>query len=183
LSASELEKVVQMVQLLQDDDTLVLKIRHELGSDDVARAKVLANPDEPDCLALATRLRSKKRELQASIETVSAEVATALSTGLPTARSLQDKLRGLRRELARADHALDELYELARSGTGRQAERRARAASVALGKKRVEAVYEALKALGLEGMEERIESMRVIFKDPANREGRVSMTPRKRQES
>ncbi|MGB7160366.1 MAG: hypothetical protein WBD40_20020, partial [Tepidisphaeraceae bacterium] len=91
------------------------------------------------------------------------------------------RLRGVSRELADNEEALDRLYDLLRPGADRQADRRTRAACIEIGQARLDAVESNLKSVpGIEAAKERVQVTRAQFaEDAATADGRVLLTVRK----
>ncbi len=114
-------------RLLASKDEFVLVLRHELTAADVRRAAVLANPPQDTCLKIIRGLRQRKAELLFHRETVHAEVMTGFAIGDPQARSIARDLRGLDRQLAETEEALDQMFEILRSDSPRQSQKRTRA--------------------------------------------------------
>ena len=180
LSIGERRKLAGLVELLESDDTIVLRLGHELGKGDLERAEVLANPSREDCLDLITNLGVRKRELERQVGEVQVHARAAWAVNDVTrAERLREQLESLNREAGLTEEALDELYDRLRPGSERRAPRRVRAAAVQLAALRLERVHRALLELDLADIESRIEKGGARFKlNEAGEPGRVLVTPK-----
>jgi hypothetical protein len=177
--ALSLENILQLHALLvqmNNDDTLVLTLRHELGGGDVSRAAVLANPSPEDCRNLAYRLHLNKIDLltarQAAAQQVRAQLAS--NFGADANESIRH-LNEIDRALAANEDALDNVYNMLRPGADRQSARRTRAACLQIAQDRLDAVYTALARSGIPDIDKRINVGHATF-NPADGDGGGSVT-------
>ncbi|MBI3724741.1 DUF748 domain-containing protein, partial [bacterium] len=174
---AEIAKVLELAGKVTERGEVVLTLRHETGSADLARARLVASPQAADRRDLIARLSSSRADLEARVDDARASArALLVSEGDEGARSASSRLRALESELARVDHALDSVYGREREGASHQAERRERAASLELARARLASVRAALVAQGFPDPDERIRvpSPRVDS-SPSAREGSVTI--------
>lgn len=139
-----------LLELMDDEDELVVVLQHELSTDDVARAAILANPDPEDCKDLAQRLRQKKRELEDSREILAAETRAYYAVGrAEEAARATEKLRAIDSELGQTEAAIDLLYEFLRPGAERRTDKRTRVTCLEIANRRLELVRQTLITAGI----------------------------------
>jgi len=138
-----------LVARLQDDKSLQVALRHDLGNADIALAAERVNPTSDDAVALVGSL-SRRRTALLSARSIAASDVRALlaSDAADDADRAIERLRTINRQLADNDNALDHIYDFLRAGADRQAMRRTRSASLAVAKARLEAVRDYLQLLG-----------------------------------
>ncbi len=164
LGVDALAVAAPLFEAMRRDAGLVLVVEHRLGAGDLARAARLSNPSLEDCLELARRLRQSKFEQLARRDAVAGEVRARYAIGqLDAAAGLLEDLRGLDRQLASTEAALDQLHELLRPGAERRRDRRVRAAALAVAQLRLDAVRRALLAARVPSMPVRIQLRRPRF--------------------
>lgn len=178
LSDADVATVNQLLEKLRRQSKLEVTLKHQLGSADVDRAGVLANPSPDDCLALASRLRIRKQQLLAQREIIASETRAQIASNGPAASLASiERLRAVDRELANTEDSLDRLYDMLRPGADRQAPRRTRSAAIDIGQARLDAVKAALVASGIPGIDQRIVVTRSTFAEPEGAgDGKVVMT-------
>jgi hypothetical protein len=168
LSEADVSKLSALLARAQDDSTLELTLHHELGGGDAARAAVLANPSEADCIYLAHRLRLKKLSLLSARDAAAALARAQLASGFgPDAGAAIQRVRDIDLALATTEDALDEVYDRLRPGADRQADRRTRAACLQIGQDRLLTVREALLASEIIGLDQRIKTTHATFSPDA----------------
>jgi hypothetical protein len=143
--------LLQFSGKLSADDRVRLVLEHGFSSADLARASLLANPDQDECRELSQRLRLKKAELSRARAEGAAQVRVQLAVGRTReARAGAERLREIDAELGRSEEALDRVHELLAEGAQRKAAARQRAAARALAKLRLERVRAALLGVGID---------------------------------
>jgi len=186
MSADDTAVVQEVLQRLNKDRNLEVSLRQQLGGGDIARAAVRANPSAEDARELAYRLRRKKLDLQAQRAELAGRTRAELAARSPAeAEAYVARLRAIDREVAATDDLLDRVYDLLRPGADRQADRRTRAAAIALGQARLDAVRDMLVAGShARDMDQRVKVVRATFAapdDPADSAGgRLLITISKR---
>jgi hypothetical protein len=179
LSHGSKKALEDLLELLDDEDELTVVLRHELGTDDVVRAEVLANPRPEDCRDLAERLRSKKVSLGITREGIVAETRAHYAVGRQTeAADATTRLRAIDRELGLTEDALDQLYELLRPGAERRRDKRTRTACLDIAERRLETLRQALIDAGLSP--DRIDVRRARFEVAERADGAIHLVPRRR---
>ena len=160
-----------LLERLLDDDTVVLRLRHALGSGDVAAVARRANPTPEDCLILCSKLRERREQLLTERQAALARARAAYAvTAGADARAMTRKLRRLDAELGNVEAALDRVLDLLRPGAERQAVRRTRDACIALGTARLAALRATLiERVGADAAS-RIEVQRPRFEEPGERQ-------------
>ncbi len=161
-----------LLERLDDDDSLVLTLRHDVGGGDVTTTHARVNPSRQDTLDLLARLRRKRDTLTAARQRVAAEARAALTSGLSdAAEQLRSRVGAFDLELGFTEQALDRILELLRPGAERHGMRRTKEACVALGITRLLAVREALLTSGYPEIEKRLRLRRPRFGEPAGADG------------
>jgi hypothetical protein len=141
---------------VREDGRIQVSIRQELGLQDLTIARSRANPSAEECRALLHRLRQRRAELAAACRELEGEAQAQLAAAAPERFATLEYLRSADAELARTDDALDRLYDLLRPGADREADRRTRAAALAIGQERLEAVRRQLARAGAEQVADRL---------------------------
>ncbi len=179
---ADLARIEEAARRMRDNERAQVVLRHEMGSEDLSIARTRANPSRDECLALAHQLQRRRTELAAIRRRLAGEAQAQLASGVPQQTVTLEHLRGVDTELARTDDALDRLYDLTRPGAARQADRRTRAAALAIGQARLETVRERLTGGG-KRMADRVHVVRATVNPSAKTAGgRVTITlmePRK----
>ena len=161
---------------LRADDDAVLTLEHRLGRADLERADQLGNPPLEECERRGVELRQQRAELLRRQAECSAEARAMLLVGrVDESESARGRLLEAERELCLTEAALDDVYDRLRPGAGRYREQRARAAALQIGDARLHAVLQALLAMGLPGVEGRIE-VRPARLEPIEGEGGGTVT-------
>lgn len=143
---------------LRSQDGALLSLEHRLGQADLARADQLGNPSVEQCTLRAAQLRQQRTELLRRQAECSAEARAMLLVGRSAdAESARARLIEAEQQVCLTEAALDSVFERLRPGAERYREQRARVAALQIGQARLEAVRRALLALGLPGVESRIE--------------------------
>lgn len=151
-------EVAPLLAALRADPTLELVLVHELGSADLARAGALTSPSPAAITATIASLRVRHRELLAERAELAPAVLAAYDTGRThEARTAHQRLAGLDQELGELERALDEALGMLGEDSPRQQRRRASAAAIALGQKRLAAVAANLRQLAPELPEKQIQ--------------------------
>jgi hypothetical protein len=149
----------EMARRLRGDKNLELTLRHQLGSRDLSLATERANPPADVCLAMTQQLRQRKAELTATRARLASE-SRAILLARSDAFDPAAELRGVDRELASTEQALDRLYDLLRPGAERQADRRTRAACIELADERLATIRQALTTAGIANIDDRVKVIR-----------------------
>ena len=193
--ASSRDDLAELIERLNQDGSLTVVVQHDFGAGDLARAEMLANPSEADCLALAARLRGVRAALSRERAQLAAEARAHYVVGLvERGRVDSNNLRGLDREIGRTEEALDRVYELLRPGAERRRDKRTRDAALALGQLRLEAVRDLLETAGIRNARARIDLRRPRYQLADGRSdsdsdddfhsesgGRITLTPKRRR--
>lgn len=128
------------------DPTLEIVLVHELGRADEARANRLANPDRAELERTVRTLRLRQQDLLAQRTPLAERVATAYATGqVQDARTRWNELAALDRQLGELGRTLDQALDMSAGDTARLQKRRAQAAAVALGERRLHGVRDAVR--------------------------------------
>lgn len=146
-----------LTKLLANGDAVLL-LEHHLGHADLQRADQLGNPPAEECERRGAELRQQRSELLRRQAECSAEARAMLLVGrVDESESARGRLLEAERELCLTEAALDDVYERLRPGAERFRTQRTRTAALQIGDARLQAVLQALLALGLPGVEGRIE--------------------------
>jgi len=186
LSSADLSQLDQLIKKMKKDDNLEVQIRHDLGTADIQRAAVRANPTPEECASLAYQLHARKLDLLAQRSRRSGEVRSILASA-PSGEgaSAVTQLRDLDRQLSQTEDALDKVYDLPRPGADRQSGRRTRAAALELGRDRLNLVRDYLLSANPVKANDRIHSANATFAQPDSPDvpGKVTLTlvPKKKQ--
>jgi Domain of Unknown Function (DUF748) len=169
---------------MRENKSINAILRHDLGSDDIALISERVNPSPVDALAVADQLSRQKMDMLAAREQAAADVRAILASGGSDAAALAiERLRRLDRNLAQTENALDRTYDLLRPGADRQADRRTRAACLAIAHARLQAVRDFLLAGPSEkGLADRIHIANPRYSPTADSSlGRIIITPIKKK--
>jgi hypothetical protein len=135
-----------LLAVLRADPTLELVLVHELGEGDLARAAALASPAPAAITATIGSMRQRRVDLLDRRARLAPAVVAAYDAGKAhEARTAHQQLARLDRELGDLERALDQALGMLGDDTERLQKRRAMAAAVALGQKRLGAVVAALR--------------------------------------
>jgi hypothetical protein len=186
LGAEDEATLAALLDRLRKDRNVEVTLRQQLGGGDISRAAVRANPSPEDCRELAYRLRRKKLDLQAQRAELAGRTRGELAARSPAeAEAYVARLRGIDREVAATDDLLDRVYDLLRPGADRQADRRTRAAAIALGQARLDTLQDVLLSqTQIPEINQRVKVVRATFAAPEDAGdtggGRVIVTLSKR---
>lgn len=173
------EQLEDLLELLDDEDELTVVLQHELGTLDLARADILANPSPEDCRELAQRLRSKRDQLCVTRSAIVAESRAHYAIGREEeALASTERLRAIDTELGLTENSLDELYELMRPGAERRRDKRTREACLEIAARRLDSMRQFLLDSGLAA--DRIDSRRPRFEILEREQGAILLAPKKR---
>jgi hypothetical protein len=166
-AAANLESVAGK---LRDNSSLEVILQHNLGDEDVARARLRANPSYEDSLNILAQLRRKKSELLNLRAEAASEARSLIASRLePTSVvAALFRVRALDREIAQTDDALDAICDLLAPGADLRADRRTRAAAINLGAERLETLRAALLATDIPHIADRIHIVHAKFNPPAS---------------
>jgi hypothetical protein len=179
ISHNARNQIATLVEKMRRDDKLQVTLKHVLGGTDLERAAILANPSPAQCAALAEQIRGRKHGLLQSRQDLATTARAQLASGASVdAENTLQQLRGVDRELAAAEDALDRVYDLLRPGAERQADRRTRAAALAIAQQRLDTVHAALVSAGGSGLDQRVRATRAQFAQPESPDavGKVTFT-------
>lgn len=127
------------------DETLSIVLTHEMGAGDQPRAHQLANPEAEVVQATIARLQRKRTELEAERTPLAADVVALYAAGKSQeALRTQQKLRAVDDHLGELYSALAEAITQIGNPSERSDLRRTRAAAMALGEARLDAVSQEL---------------------------------------
>jgi len=143
--AAAASTLFQLRRELESNASLQLVLRHELGAADVERAEGLANPPEPECLALVARARQRKAELLRGRAVAATRARALLAVGARESTAASESLRAIDRELALVEDTLDGVLEILRSPSPRQARKRTRIAALEISQARLDAITSILR--------------------------------------
>ncbi|MCK5941841.1 MAG: hypothetical protein KAI24_07745, partial [Planctomycetes bacterium] len=129
-----------LLEALQDDDTLVAVLSHQLGQADLAHAAELANPPADVVAATAQRLQQVRRDLEARRDPIARDVVALYAAGkVQEAIRRQEELLAIDTHLGELLVALDGAVEQLGRPDERAAARRTRTAAIALAEARLDA--------------------------------------------
>ncbi len=165
--------IATVVDRLRRDSKLKVILKQELSQADVERAAQRANPSPEEAAALAVQLRQRKGDLLALRQTLAPQAQAMLTANSGSAGPATiDRLCAIDRDLAATENGLDAVYDLLRPGADRQADRRTRAAAIAIGDARLQTINDALLASNLSGIKDRIQMTHAQF-NPAENAGQM----------
>lgn len=177
LEPADLQRLAALVERVRRDSRLELQLRHEMSSADVAHAAQRANPPLEDVRVMADRLRRDKAQLLSDRAVLAARARAEFAAQSAEAAESVATLRAIDRRLAQIDRSLEQLGELLRPGAETQADRRTRAASLAVAEERFQLIEAALASADIRDLKERIHRTNAQF-DPTDLPsgGRVVIT-------
>lgn len=144
-----------------DDDEIEIVIQPVLGTQDLARASVLAMPDPHDKRALATLLRQRKLALWRQRDAAAATLDVGLRLGDADAVALaRVSVRDFDERIGATEQALDEVLALTRPGADKSRDRRARRLALEVAEGRAQRLVTYLTQLGGPSLARRIEVRR-----------------------
>jgi len=153
---------LQLAGKLSADDRVRIVLEHTFSEADLARARMLANPELDECRELSQRLRLKKAELARARAEGAAQVRVELAVGRTReARAGAERLREIDAELGRSEEALDHVHEFLADGAERRAATRLRTAARALANVRLERVRAALLGVGIDPARIELKTLRI----------------------
>jgi hypothetical protein len=153
---------------MKDDPSLVVTVRHQLGSGDVTKAAERANPSKQQCDSLQEQLRTRKVALlNLRADTAGTAEAELMSKGAAAAEPTLRQLRAIDRDLAGVEDSLDEVCDLLRPGAEKRAQSRTRAAALQIAAVRLAEVKNVLLDAGLPDMKDRVKVIDPRF-DPGD---------------
>ncbi len=153
---------LQLSGKLSADDRVHLVLEHTFSEADLARVRVLANPELEECRELSQRLRLKKAELARARAEAAAGLRVELAVGRTReAQAGSARLRELDAELGRSEDALDRVHEFLAEGAQRREPARLRAAARALAHQRLERVRSSLLEVGIDPARIELKSLRL----------------------
>jgi hypothetical protein len=177
LTAEQRNAIDGLLERLRKDDSLEATLQHTLGAADVALVQQRSNPLEADSLALASRFRQRKEDLQQQEAERSSRLRVALaSQNQAAATSALADLRATSIELKEADDSLDQVLSLLQPGADRQSNRRTRAAAILLGDLRLRAIQQTMLQSDIKSIAEHVRKANALF-NPADSDqpGHVSI--------
>lgn len=177
-SAAELAALEPILRRIQSGEPLGLTLRHEFSARDLERAERIANPSRERCLDIISGVGRRKKEILVAREILAARARLAYETGSEgRAEEIRAEIARLDRELSYLEASFDRAYDLLRPGAERFAERRAREASLAIARERLDRVRDAI-AEEFPDMRERLTAMRPQIEAAPDLElGRVVVVP------
>ena len=178
LDAESKQAIATLAKQMKDDEALELQTRHSLTESDVARTSTRVNPPPEQALALAARVREEKADLLLRHDTLANEARGDLGAAATAkAKTTLAALRDVSDQIAKAETALDDLYALTGPSAAQQVDRRTRAASLELARRRLDEVRTALAAAGVANVDGRVHSTNPQFDiGPEDGGGNVTIT-------
>lgn len=154
-----------IVKAMSKDPLLELEGIHHFGTDDIDRARELANPDSDVALQLLRSLRRKRDELSRERGELAVEARASLSLGRTGEfQEAQASLVRLSRELGEVESRVDQVAALLGRNTGGKAERRRKRVALDIAQSRMDALMRALIRAGVD--QTRINLKRPRFQKP-----------------
>jgi hypothetical protein len=140
--------VTALAKALREDPTLQVVARQELSTGDVELATTRANPDPAASLSLVQQLRARRAELARLRDDAAGKARGQIASRVDQriTQITMQRLRGIDRELAETEDALDLMGDLLRPGADRQTDRRTRAAALVLARQRLDSVKSVIDA-------------------------------------
>ncbi|MEW6742058.1 MAG: DUF748 domain-containing protein [Planctomycetota bacterium] len=176
------ERLSGVLERLDDYDELVVNIRHELGSGDLARVEQMAMVEKAEARELVSLLQRRKLALERTRQIeLAQERALVLAGASKQEAASRQRLRDLLAKQGLIDQQLERLYEVLGDVEDRWRARRVRALAIELGRIRLERARASLLELGkeLSGLADRIIIMRPRYeKTERPGGGRIVITPR-----
>jgi hypothetical protein len=179
LGPDEMAQLEALVNRLLKEKNLEATIRSDAGKADVALAAERMNPGPDDALILATALSKRLEALRVARSDAAGQVRAVLGSNATedTAQAIE-RLRAIDRQIADTESATDQAYDLLRPGADRQADRRTRAATLAVARARLEAVQKFMESSGKSPIsKDRIHTTNPQFNEsPDAQHGTVTVT-------
>ena len=176
-----------IVEAMSKDPLLELEGTHHFGTDDIERARELANPDSDVALKLLQSLRRKRDELSRERGELAVEVRASLTLG--RTRDFQEAQEGLvrlSRELGEVESRVDQVAALLGRSAAGKAERRRKRVALDIAQSRMDALMRALIRAGVDQTRVNLKRPRVPKSDPEQSSARSRIllqtragTPRK----
>jgi hypothetical protein len=139
-----------LLKQLHDDPLLTVTVSAQLSNADVDVLRVRANPTREQSESIESHLRARKAELLTLRGEAGGKArADLVSLGATAAAPSLDRLRAIDREIAATDESLDQVGELLKPGAERLADRRTKAAAIAVSNDRLASIRAALLAAGV----------------------------------
>jgi hypothetical protein len=161
-----------IVKAMAKDPLLELEGTHHFGTDDIDRARELANPDSDIARKLLRSLRRKRDELSRERGELAVEARSSLALGrtgdFPGA---QANLVRLSRELGEVESRVDQVAALLGRNAGGKAERRSKRVALDLAQSRMDALMRALIRAGVD--QTRVNLKRPRFQKPDPEDARA----------
>ncbi|MDB5327540.1 MAG: hypothetical protein JWM57_3109, partial [Phycisphaerales bacterium] len=178
LDGESKQALATLAKQMKEDEALELQTRHSLTESDVARTGVRVNPPPEQALALAAQVREQKADLLLRHDTLAAQARGDLGAAATVkAKVTLASLRDVSDQIAKAETALDDLYALTGPSAAQQIDRRTRAASLELARRRLDAVRTALSDAGVANVDGRVHATNPQFDiAPDDGGGNVTIT-------
>ncbi len=174
LPRSEREALQKVCARFFEEEGLELSLRSLLGAQDLARAARLANPTPEIARDLVKTMRNRKEELLGERKQLVAEARAASAAQRSGASAaFASRLRALDRELGELEASLDDALAILRPGAERKADRRTRAASLAISARRLEYVRKLCIDFGVPA--ERIRVVPPRYGVPGSEQGLIEV--------
>ena len=184
LESDDIAKITKALERYRADRNAEISITHVLGKGDVDMATQRANPGQNDAMALVTQLRDRRNSLLERRRDVESRARSELGMArTDAARPTLDELRFLNRQISQTEDSLDRVLDLFRAGADRQADRRTRAAALAISEQRLQAVQTAIANAHVGSLASRISKVNPRFTTedlPATGEVVVKISSRSR---
>ena len=140
-----------IVKAMAKDPLLEIEGVHHFGTDDIERARELANPDSDVALKLLQSLRRKRDELSRERGELAVEVRASLALGRTgDFQAAQADLVRLSRELGEVESSVDQVAALLGRNAAGKAERRRRRVALDIAQSRMDALMRALIRAGVD---------------------------------
>jgi hypothetical protein len=139
-----------LLKQLQDDPSLTVALKGELGSGDVKLSAGRANPTREQSASIESSLRARKAQLLSLRgDTAGRARAQLVAQGVAGADPVLTQLKAIDRELAATEESLDQIGDLLKPGAEKQADRRTRAACLQLAGDRLSELKKVIAAAGI----------------------------------
>ena len=181
LESKERVQLATLAKRLKDDKELEVQMRHQLSPADVEQLNRRANPDAGDVRQITDRLRRDKAELLARRNALAAQARAQYAAQSFAADGTVEAVQAVDRQLAQIDQSLDQFYELLKPGAANQADRRTRAACLAVATERFDLIQAALTSAGVPDVATRVRRTNPQF-EPIGERGTVTiiLVPKKK---
>ncbi|MEO6598131.1 MAG: DUF748 domain-containing protein [Planctomycetota bacterium] len=144
--ATQRGDLATLVDAVAGDPGLSIVLTHEFGEGDLARAAELANPPLPVVAETVQRLRQERDVTASHRHELAAQVAAHFAAGqMHDARHKQGELSRLDDGLGRLELTIDEALGMLAAPNARTAQRRTKAAALAMAQARLQALAEDLR--------------------------------------